>query len=79
MPEPDPSLLLAALLHPDLWAKYWQRDDNLFAEPVLLNDPDGTPWQVDALDVPGDGTLLVTTRAGTTPAQYRVSIEEVTP
>ena len=58
---PDPSLLLAALLREELWLKFWEKQDNLFIEPLSIDDPEGNVWDVSAVEVPGDGTLRVTT------------------
>jgi len=73
--DPDPSLLLAALLREELWEKFWARQDNLFVEPLVIDDPEGNVWSVNDLEVPGDGSLRVVTRTGGEQVMFVVRIE----
>ena len=72
---PDESLLLAALMTPELWTQFWA-ERTLLTEAVLLNDPEGNVWSIEDLEVVGDGTLRVVTRTGGERTTFVVSIEK---
>jgi len=75
MPEyPDPSLLLAALMTPELWEKFWE-EKTLLTEPILLDDPEGNVWSINDLEVINEGTLRVVTRTGGEQVTFVVRIE----